>query len=379
MDYNNKKNSCDELNLLDYWDVLKSHKKLIGGVVSIVTLLTIILSLTMPKFYKSTAVIMPIGKSGGSGGMLAALASSGQFGGLASMAGLGGLAGGQSSSQQFMALLRTRALAEEIINKYNLIPIMFDGKVVDPNSSKGPKMEDGVKALTSYVKFIEDKKGGTITITAEFKDPKFAADVANGYVEGLQKFINSNLLTVAKRNRVFIEKQLEYNKRALLEAGKELNEFYQGKKVSSIEGKVDVSVKNNDIDSSEDVQTEKEDVGMQLDMLQKQKNDLDAKMMVKSVPQQVYLQYLVLRKTLLAQINGLLTSQYEMAKIEESKEEPAFEIIDPARIPERKSKPKRAQIVIVAFFASLFFGILVSFFMEYINNLRGESGSGTSS
>ncbi len=344
----------------------------------IVTLLTILLTLTMPKFYKSTAVIMPIGKSGGGGGMLAALASSGQLGGLASMAGLGGAVGGQTPAQQFMALLRTRVLAEEIINKFNLIPIMFDGKVVDPNSSKGPKIEDGVKALASYVQFIDDKKGGTITITAEFKDPKLAADVANGYVEGLQKFINSNLLTVAKRNRIFIEKQLEYNKRALLEAGKELNEFYQGKKVSNVEGKVDVSVKNDDIDSPQDEQKEKGDVGLQLDVLKKQKSDLEEKMMVRSVPQQVYLQYLGLRKTLLAQINGLLTSQYEMAKIEESKDEPAFETIDPAKVAERKSKPKRAQIVIMAFFASLFIGIFASFFMEYVTKLRGEGGPGTS-
>jgi uncharacterized protein involved in exopolysaccharide biosynthesis len=373
MGYNEDKNRCDELNLLEYWKVIKKHRWLIGGVVSITTLLAIIMSLSMPNHYKSTAVIMPIGKSGG-GGMLAALASSGQLGGLSSMAGLGGVVGGQSPSQQFMALLRTRTLAEEVINRFNLIPVMFNGKVIDPNSSKGPKMEDGTKALSpAYVTFVDDKKGGTITIGAEFKDPKLAADVANGYVEGLQKFINGNLLTVAKRNRIFIEQQLEYNKRALLEAGKELNEFYQGKKVSSVEGKVDVSVKNNDIDAPQGEQIEKEDVEIQLDVLKKKKDALEEKMMVKSVPQQVYLQYLALRKNLLTQINGLLTSQYEMAKIEEAKDEPAFETIDPARVPERKSKPKRSQIVIVAFIASLLAGVFVSFFMEYFNRLKAQN------
>ncbi len=376
-----QQNYNDEINLLDYWNVIKRRKRLIGLIVGTVTVVTVIVSLVTPKYYKAQAVIMPVGKGGGGG--LAALA--GQFGGLASLAGLGG-AGGQAPSQQFMALLKTRTLAEEMINRHNLMSVLFKktkaeaeveveesqrskvkGEDInerrttnDERRKKGQAVEDAVKTLLgSYVKFMDDKKNGTITISAEFKDPKLAAEVANGYVDGLQKFINENAFTVAKRNRIFIEGQLAQNKRELLEAGKELNEFYKGGRVSSVESKIDVPIANSNTQAV-------------LGDLQKQKEEIENKI-VKDIPQQVYLQYLTLRRNLLTQINTLLTQQYEMAKIDEAKDELAFQVIDPARVPEKRSRPKRRQMVMLAFASSLFIGVFAAFFMEYLEKVKAEA------
>ena len=91
---------------------------------------------------------------------------------------------------------------------------------------------------------------------------------------------------------------------------------------------------------------------------------------VQDVPQQVYLQYLTLRQELLGRMNALLTQQYEMAKIEESKEDLSFQVIDWARVPLRKDRPKRAQIVASAFILSAFISVLYLFFRDYWNKLR---------
>ena len=42
----------------------------------------------------------------------------------------------------------------------------------------------------------------------------------------------------------------------------------------------------------------------------------------------------------------LLTEQYELAKVEEAKETPSVKVLDPARIPEKKSSPPRLVIML---------------------------------
>jgi capsule polysaccharide export protein KpsE/RkpR len=46
----------------------------------------------------------------------------------------------------------------------------------------------------------------------------------------------------------------------------------------------------------------------------------------------------------------LLTQQYELAKVQEAKEIPSVKVLDPARIPERKSFPPRLVIMILGTF-----------------------------
>ena len=58
---------------------------------------------------------------------------------------------------------------------------------------------------------------------------------------------------------------------------------------------------------------------------------------------------------------GVLTAQYESARVDEAKEGPLVQQVDVATAPERKAKPKRAMIVIVATLAGLFLGMLVAF------------------
>jgi tyrosine-protein kinase Etk/Wzc len=50
-----------------------------------------------------------------------------------------------------------------------------------------------------------------------------------------------------------------------------------------------------------------------------------------------------------------------MARVDEAKEAPLLQQIDIAEAPEFKSKPKRAQIVLLAGVAGLFLGVLAAF------------------
>lgn len=368
-----------EIRMHDYWKVIKRYKFMIAVVVCIATVSAVIVSLMMPKYYRSDATILPMG--GGGGGGLASLAS--QLGNLPFLAGIGG--GGQSTpQQQLLALLNSRTLAEQIVNKYSLVNLLFEDKW---DKEKGqwkegaeiPTERDAAEELRGLVTFSNDMQLGTITVVAEARSPKLAADLANWYVDGLREFMNQNSFTVEKKNRLFIEGQLAENKRVLLETGKQINEFYKGGRVSNVKSSVDVVASAVDDFNFGTDGIELPSLGYKeasWEIIESEKGILREKLnniaIVKDVPQQIYLQYLSLRRGILGKINALLASQYEMAKIEEAKEDLAFQVVDSALPPLLRFKPQRKKIVMMAFVGSLLLGIFLSFVIEYIKKLRKQ-------
>lgn len=77
-------------------------------------------------------------------------------------------------------------------------------------------------------------------------------------------------------------------------------------------------------------------------------------------------------------IYSLIAQQIETAMMAEVKENFAFKILDPPRTPDKKIKPKRTQMVIIAFLVSLFLGVFIAFGNEYWRNhkedLKGLTG-----
>lgn len=381
----------DEINLLDYWKVILKWKKTIIAIIFIISSVSVIISLFLPKIYRAEASLMPVG--GQKGSSLASMAAQAGLGGL-----LGGTGGG-SSSLQLLAIFKSKTLAEKMIEKYDLMKVFFpkaesgkrkaesenhDELTAIPSplspSPKGPTMEDAVNGLFSQITFSEDKKAMMISVNAEMEDPQLAARLVNGYIEELANYLKSNAFTVAKRNRIFIEEQLERNKTELLESGKELTAFYSSNKISNITPTVDVNVAMGsgkmEVESGK-LEKEVESLKLKVESAKNLVNGrafVESKV-VKDVPQQVYLQYLTLRRDLLGQVNSLLTQQYEMAKIDEMKEDLNFQVIDWARVPTRKCKPKRAQIVMTAFVLSLFSAVFYAFFREYLEKMKSQSQS----
>ncbi len=350
----------DGINLLDYWKVLLKWKRPIVVLVGIVSIASVIISLCLTKTYRATATLMPIGGSRNSGVSM-----------LAGQMGLAGLVGGGSSglNNQILTILKSRTLAERMIEKYQLWGILYKDawdsekktwKTADPKMQ--PTMEDAVKSLKGVITFNDDKKTQLIEGSAEFTDPQVTADLVNNYINEMSTYLAEGAFTTAKRNRIFIEEQLERNKAELLESGRELNNFYSANKISNVVPTLDV-----DVSVTDHVATGNETSSVEL--LQKKSEEIKTKI-VQGVPQQVYLQYLTLRRDILGQINSLLTQQYEMAKIDEAKEDLSFQVIDWARVPVRKFKPQRAKICITAFIMSLFLSIFYAFFREYLEKMK---------
>lgn len=377
-----------DMSLMDYVRVLLRYKNMIIFITVTVSICAIIISSLLPKSYEAHAVIIPISSRGG-GGVSSSLSS--QLGGLASIAGVS-LSGSAGDAEKILTILRSRSLAENVIKNNNLMPILFwknwDSKANKWKDDFQPSLQAAVLVLQSIVKSSDDKKTKTIKILGEYRDPIIVADFVNAYIVELQKFINDNAITLAKRNRIFIEKRLAQNKEELLEASKEINGFYKGNRISSSEAKVDVPISDlmqadvayNDGNNGRDNETSS--IEGTVSTLYQQTDGLEKKLaeikVVKNVPQQVYLGYLMLRQELLTKVNSLLTTQYEMAKIEESKEELAFQVIDKAIPPLNKSKPHRKKICLGSFIAAVFFAVLLAFMREYMESLKRDTNQLTS-
>jgi uncharacterized protein involved in exopolysaccharide biosynthesis len=71
-------------------------------------------------------------------------------------------------------------------------------------------------------------------------------------------------------------------------------------------------------------------------------------------------------------IYGTLLATSENQKLQENEDQLFVEVIDPAIVPELKSKPKRAIICVAATAAGFFIGILAAFILEAWGNVRTQ-------
>ncbi|MEK7850353.1 MAG: Wzz/FepE/Etk N-terminal domain-containing protein, partial [Deltaproteobacteria bacterium] len=315
----------DEINLLDYWRVVWKRKVLIILTGFITVISTIIYTLTLTDIYQSTAIITPISSKEGGGGGLSVLAQ--QFGGLPGIS-----LPGSSSASEIVNLLKSNILREKVIERYNLLPVLFyekwddekkDWKKGDKSGftlnplvliqkvviavkpkTQNPKLKiqdqnngiptvwDGLRMFNGIVKISNNAKDSAITISVEFHDPEMAEKMVEYFLATLTDHMSGEAKRVARTNRKYLEEQLWAT----------------------------------------------------TDPLIKQK------------------------------IYNLIAQQIETSMMSEVKENFAFKVIDPPKAPDKKIKPKRAQMVMISFVTALFAAVFMAFFLEYIEKMRDQGG-----
>jgi uncharacterized protein involved in exopolysaccharide biosynthesis len=68
----------------------------------------------------------------------------------------------------------------------------------------------------------------------------------------------------------------------------------------------------------------------------------------------------------------ILLKQFEAAKLDEARDAAVIQVIEQAVPPEKKFKPKRAQMVMIAFVVAFFISIFGAFFLEFIERSRQD-------
>jgi len=401
MDQKDQIDQMDEINLLDYWRVIKKRRKVILLLFFASVVSAAIISLLMTPIFQAKATLMPVEAS--QGRFSAALGS------LQNLPFIGGAVGGalgKTATDKLSSILNSRTVAEDVIKSLKLVPILFQDDWDEKNDrwriKRPPTLQDTVNLLqTSMVKIADDRKG-LISISVEYKNPELAANIANGYMDALQRFLSTSAISLAKRNRIFLEKQIGVTKKDLRETEESLKDFQTSKKIAVLDAQAEAAIKaqaelkaqiitrevqlgafrefatkeHPDVKRLED---ELREFRQQLNRLEEgtknpgEKESIGAFIALSDAPT-VGLEYGRLRRDAMIQqkVFELLTQQLELAKIEEAKDDLTFQVIDQAIPPEKRIKPKRTLNVMLAGVVSLFLGVFLVFFLEYLAKQKSQ-------
>ncbi len=351
----------DEISLLDLAIALGEEKKTLFAIPAITTTLAIVVSLLMTPIFTAKTVMMPPQQQ--QSGAASALASLGALAGLA-----GGAAGIKSPDEMYIAFMQGESLQKAVIEKLKLQE-QYEKKTIFETREH----------LKQVVKIASDKKAGLITIEADDKDPEFAAKLANAHVEELRNLLGRLAVTDAQQRRVFYEQAITKTQNELAEAEANFRAAKEksGMQVTAViaetsvragaEMRAQIAAKEVQLAAMGSFATPQnpdvQRLGGELAALRLQLKKLEQGSGAdeKSSP----LQQLAVKsyRDIKAReaMMGVLVAQYESARVDEAKEGPLIQQVDVALPPERKSKPKRAIIVLMAAFAGLFLGVLVAF------------------
>ena len=178
---------------------LARGKKAILKVTITAALLATIVSFLLPKTYTATSTILPPQqKQSALNSML------GQIGAIAGLS--GGDLGLRNPDDVFVAMLTSRTIGDNLINRFDL-----------RKAYRVKRYQDAEKKLKQNSEVIATKEG-LISISVTDRDPKRAAEIANAYVQQLYN-VNQNLaITEASQRRLFYEQQIKAEQRQLSSA-----------------------------------------------------------------------------------------------------------------------------------------------------------------
>lgn len=375
----------DEIDLFELFEVLKKHWKLIIIFPILVAVIVAGYSLTMPNYYKSSGTIFVHSSSGS--GALSSLMSS------IPMAGLMGLGGGGGGANYLTVYLKSVTMSDYIIKRFGIAthPAIV-GENYQPDPSKPIIYDNLLKNMEKIVTVDNDAKTGLITISAETMSATTSAEIVTAYIERLDKFSKGP----QKEKRIFIEKQLDKIGKELEVAENEYKVFQDKYKLFSLDKQTAAQ-----IDKMAQLESQRVSSNISLEMqqsmlkssgsvpelvkveAQKVAEEAKAEAIKKEISEvekelanlpDISLEFIRLQRNLKVKekLYAVLTEQYEMAKITEAEEGSQFEVIDGARIPELKSKPKRAIMVILAGLSAGVLAVFMSFLMEFIKRRKEQ-------
>jgi len=241
-------------------------------------------------------------------------------------------------------------------------------------------MSDARKVLESRTTAVAGTKDGLIRLSVEDRDPRRAAELANGYVEEFRKLSVSLAITEAARRRLFFEQQLQQAKDSLSIAEEAMRSTQQSTGVLQIDSQArsliesaavlrgQVVAKQVQIQSMRSFAAEdnprlvlaKQELAAlqaQLERLAGSQHDAGSDIILsKGRVTGSGLEYVRRLRDLKYNetVFELLAKQFEIAKLDEAREGSIVQVVDTAVPPDKRSSPHRLLIVVSVTILALF-------------------------
>jgi uncharacterized protein involved in exopolysaccharide biosynthesis len=324
--------------LTPHWRILLALPLLVGAVAWGAS------HLIPPTFTATTTVIPP---QQGQSAAATAMAS------LGSLAGLVGGSAGRSSGEQYVALMQSVTVSDRVAEKFNLKEVY------------GKRLREEIRgSLLERVRVSFGKKDGLLTVQVDDTSPQRAADMANYYVEELRRLNTLLAVTEAQQRRAFFEQQLEQAKGKLLAAQKSLQtsgfnpealkaepksaaETYARLKANVTTAEVRLQALRGSLtDTAPEVRQQQAALSLMREQLSKVEITTAPAGGADYISRFREFKY---QETLFE----MYARQFELARVDESREGSLIQVVDVAMPPEKKSKPSKTLIALLAAAASL--------------------------
>jgi tyrosine-protein kinase Etk/Wzc len=344
----------------DVLQVVWTWRKLFLVNLTVVFVLAVVVSIFIPKKYRSvaTCTIAPGGGKGGLGSLAGMLSGGNSI--LSMSAKMFG--GGSTEEDVVLGILSSRSVLSRTIREFGLMQYY---KVTKNN------MDKAIRRLSRDVS-CEPNEFGFIEVSVIHKNPEIAADIANFMIALADSFNVELNIEGARRNRMFVEQRFLQNATELTTAEDRLYDFEkkygvfivpeQVKLAIAAAGDVEAELLKNQValntikDQVDPSSMLYQNVELKIKALQDKLKSLDTGTDQSSgsvlVPFQKmpFLQIEYIRRLRDVEIQNKLMEflypVYEQAKMEERKSIPLLIMIDRAVPPQLKYSPKRAALAL---------------------------------
>lgn len=317
----------DEISLIDLFAVLLKYKFLIIGITGVAMLVAVVISIIslklspeksfLPNKYTPKAQML-INDDSSSGGLSSMISSSG-LGSLASLAGVNVGGGGSSNSALAGYLVGSNTIQDAVVDKFNLVE-----RYKIKKSPRASSREALKKVLTSNF----DTDTGVFTISFTDIDPEFAREVVNYVVDLLEERFNELGIDQNKLQEANLKENIQHSYDEILSLQKRIQTLEQS--VSNVYNP----------SAAPSIMLDSSLLKMEL-----------------SAQQQIYSQ---------------LKVQYESLKVTMASEQPVFQILEYAEVPDRKSAPSRGKLCIIITFAAFFLSVFLAFAINAVENIKRD-------
>jgi uncharacterized protein involved in exopolysaccharide biosynthesis len=357
------------------------RRKLIGMAALVIVVLALALAVLLPRRYMATTVILPPQQGGSPGAAMMA-----QLGSLGAMAGMGGGALGIKNPNDLQAaLLKSRTVEDAMAERFHL-QALYHAKYLSSARKQWEK-----KALID-----NGLKDGLIRLSVTDRDPRRAAEMANGWVEEYRRFSATMAVTEASQRRLFFEQQLNGARQDLAHAEDDMKQTQQRTGVIELDGqahamiasaamlRAQVAAKQVEIQAmrqfAADGNPDLERARQEMSSLQGQLSSMDVAndrqggdlVAPKGNLSEAGLDYArALREVKYREmVVELLARQYEMARVDEARQGAQVQVVDAAVVPDRPVSQFRVWIVLGGLLLSLPLALLIALAAEALAALR---------
>jgi uncharacterized protein involved in exopolysaccharide biosynthesis len=364
-------------NLWLFLEMIARRRGLILGLVVLATLIAVVISLILPKWYTASALLLPPPDDSVRGG-LSDLTEVNLFTGGVRAPGL------VTPNDVYARMLGSRRVFDRIIDQFNL------RERYDVTGDTGVR-----DALGKHVA-VRVTDEGLLSIEVEDREPETAAAMATAFVEELIELNRELLSTSTRENREFVEARLNEVQAQLDTARRDLEEFQLEERTVNLDEQtrlainqaidLKVSQANLELEISMREQThggqhpdlieKRRELGLiqdQLDQLEwGGRNDSSFFSVPLSAVPGLRGRYesLHARVRVNESLYETLLELYEQARIQEQEDSPTIAVLDWPSVPDLRSRPRRTVIVLGTFVLATLLAIALAGWLEFVQRMK---------